>query len=129
MSRPTLRNPTYSCFRLQDYHPLRCIFPDTSSNISKFYGYWAVPLSLATTHRISVDFFSSGYLDVSVPQVRFAYLCIQYAISTRVDGFPHSGIFGSTFVANSPKLFADLHALHRLLLPRHSPYALSFLTL
>ena len=30
---------------------------------------WAVPLSLAATHGISVDFFSSGYLDVSVPQV------------------------------------------------------------
>ena len=27
----------------------------------------AVPLSLAATNRISVDFFSYGYLDVSVP--------------------------------------------------------------
>jgi hypothetical protein len=25
------------------------------------YGNWAVPLSLATTNGISVDFFSSGY--------------------------------------------------------------------
>ena len=30
---------------------------------------WAVPLSLATTRGISVDFSSSGYLDVSVPLV------------------------------------------------------------
>jgi hypothetical protein len=30
---------------------------------------WALPLSLATTKGISVDFFSSGYLDVSVPPV------------------------------------------------------------
>ena len=29
----------------------------------------AGPRSLATTKGISVDFFSSGYLDVSVPQV------------------------------------------------------------
>ena len=28
---------------------------------------WPPPLSLATTRGISVDFFSSGYLDVSVP--------------------------------------------------------------
>ena len=28
---------------------------------------WAVPISLATTQGISVDLFSSGYLDVSVP--------------------------------------------------------------
>ena len=33
---------------------------------------WAVPLSLATTDGISIDFFSWGYLDVSVPPVRLA---------------------------------------------------------
>ena len=41
---------------------------------------WPLPLSLATTHRISVDFFSSPYLDVSVRAVPLAYLFIQYAI-------------------------------------------------
>ena len=30
---------------------------------------WANPVSLATTQGISIDFSSSGYLDVSVPQV------------------------------------------------------------
>ena len=29
---------------------------------------------------------------------------------------------------SSPKLFADLHALHRLLMPRHPPYTLNSLT-
>jgi hypothetical protein len=37
----------------------------------------ALPLSLAATQRISFDFFSFGYLDVSVPQVRFFNLWIQ----------------------------------------------------
>ncbi len=32
----------------------------------------ALPRSLATTYGISVDFFSSGYLDVSVRRVRFS---------------------------------------------------------
>ena len=32
---------------------------------------WAIPLSLATTRGISLDFFSSRYLDVSVPWVCF----------------------------------------------------------
>jgi hypothetical protein len=32
---------------------------------------WAPPLSLAATHGISVDFSSSGYLDVSVPPLTF----------------------------------------------------------
>ena len=40
----------------------------------------AVPLSLAATNRISVDFFSYGYLDVSVPYVSFFTLCIQIKI-------------------------------------------------
>ena len=43
-------------------------------------------------------------------------------------GFPHSEISGSTFVCNSPKLIAACHVLHRLLAPRHPPYALSSLT-
>lgn len=41
---------------------------------------WALPLSLAATYRISVDFFSSGYLDVSVPPVRLINLWIQLMI-------------------------------------------------
>ena len=37
------------------------------------YHVQAPPRSLATTCGISVDFFSSGYLDGSVLRVRFAY--------------------------------------------------------
>src|SRR5450830_992899 len=44
------------------------------------YHVQALPISLATTLGISVDFFSCSYLDVSVRRVRLAYLCIQYAI-------------------------------------------------
>ena len=32
-------------------------------------GHWPGPRSLATTNGVSVDVLSSGYLDVSVPQV------------------------------------------------------------
>ena len=35
---------------------------------------WPLPLSLATTSGISIDFSSSGYLDVSVPQVPLVQL-------------------------------------------------------
>ena len=45
------------------------------------YYIQAHPISLATTLGISVDFFSCSYLDVSVRRVRFAYLCIQYAMT------------------------------------------------
>ena len=49
---------------------------------------WPNPLSLATTNGVSIDFFSSGYLDVSVLQVRFLYLCIQFKITHKELGFP-----------------------------------------
>ena len=69
------RVPPYSSelfntgFRLRDYHPVSCWFPTTWAIAILKYIHWAVPLSLAATHRISVDFFSSRYLDVSVPWV------------------------------------------------------------
>jgi hypothetical protein len=44
-------------------------------------------------------------------------------------GFPHSEIVGSKPVCGSPTLIAAYHVLHRLLAPRHSPYALSSLTI
>ena len=46
-----------------------------------------------------------------------------------LGGFPHSEISGSTLVCSSPKLIAAYHVLHRLLAPRHSPHALSSLTI
>ena len=42
---------------------------------------WAPPISLATTFGITFVFFSSGYLDVSVPRVPLIYLWIQYMIT------------------------------------------------
>ena len=44
-------------------------------------------------------------------------------------GFPHSDISGSLRTYRSPKLFVVRHVLHRLLVPRHSPCALFYLTL
>ena len=57
-------------------------------------GHWPVPLSLATTRGISVDVFSSGYLDVSVPRVRLQLLCIQNWIPSKgwVSPFGHPRI-------------------------------------
>ena len=83
---------------------------------------WPLPLSLATTRGISIDFSSSRYLDVSVPGVPLVRLCIYLTIPCGV--FPHSEICGSKLICSSPQLIAACHVLHRLLMPRHSPYAL-----
>ena len=90
---------------------------------------WPLPRSLATTYGISVDVFSSPYLDVSVQAVPRVYLLIQYTLMRYCrTGFPHSDISGSKLICSSPKLFAAYHVLHRLLMPRHSPCALLCLT-
>ena len=57
---------------------------------------WPAPLSLATTQGISVDVFSSPYLDVSVQAVPPVYLWIQYTVtgldSSRVSPFGYPRI-------------------------------------
>ena len=50
--------------------------------------YWPIPRSLATTNGISIDFFSSGYLDVSVLRVCSLHLFIQYKVTHKELGFP-----------------------------------------
>ena len=90
---------------------------------------WPLPRSLATTCGISVDVFSSPYLDVSVQAVPHAHLWIQCTLTElHSAGFPHSDIHGSMPAFGSPWLFADCCVLRRLLVPRHSPYALCSLT-
>ena len=57
---------------------------------------WPAPLSLATTQGISVDVFSSPYLDVSVQAVPSVYLWIQHTVtgldSSRVSPFGYPRI-------------------------------------
>ena len=90
---------------------------------------WALPRSLAATYGIDVSFFSSGYLDVSVPRVPFHTLCIGVWMTEVCSaGFPHSEICGSRNICFSPQLIAACHVFLRLLVPRHPPCALISLT-
>ena len=71
-------------FRLRVSHPLWTAFPCRSTNLPcRFAGpqprrinpsVWPLPRSLATTSGISVDVFSSPYLDVSVQAVPHVHL-------------------------------------------------------
>ena len=80
-----------SKFRLRGCHPLCLTFPSNSTihpttscspyPVTITVTVWASPISLATTFGITVVFFSSGYLDVSVPRVPLIYLSIQYMIT------------------------------------------------
>ncbi len=111
---------------LRDYHPLWFIFPDNSSSvlirISQSYNpktaatvlVWALPLSLAATHRITIVLLSSGYLDVSVHRVRSPSVLPPEMTTLQVAGLPHSEICGSIRVCQSSQLIAAYHVLRRL---------------
>ena len=76
-----------------------------------------------------VVFSSSGYLDVSVRRVPLPALWIGAGMHEGSScGFPHSDICGSRDICSSPQLFAAYRVFHRLLVPRHPPYALISIT-
>jgi hypothetical protein len=128
-------------FPLRDCHTLWSRFPSGSRSVrfgNSTYAVlqppcvntwvWAVPISLAATFGISVIYFPSGTEMVHFPELAHTGLCIQPAVTgVHPVGFPHSDIPGSKPACGSPRLFAACHVLHRLLAPRHPPYALSSL--
>ena len=71
--------------------PLCCPYPSGISTV-----VWPLPRSLATTYGISVDVFSSPYLDVSVQAVPLVHLCIQCTMtghdSSRIAPFGYPRI-------------------------------------
>ena len=107
MSRPTQVSSDSRPLRVQGCNLLRPKFPLRSAEVARAVGedpttprpgdgVWAVPRSLAATGGISVDFFSCGYLDGSVPRVRLPDLCIRPEMTEhdlrRVPPFGHPGV-------------------------------------
>jgi hypothetical protein len=98
---PPIFNQNYTCsgllvrassssyhLRIRGFHPLSPCFPTCSTQLYD-NSHQALPLSLTATQRISFDFFSFGYLDVSVPRVRLFRLCIHLKMTDlRQPGFP-----------------------------------------
>ena len=100
-SRATQDTVRPTSLLVRGYHPLRQRFPNTFRFVRRSFiqsynpgplcePVWAVPLSLATTHRITIVFFSSRYLDVSVPGVRYPQYSLKIGyLSIRVFPFGH----------------------------------------
>ena len=140
MSRPTLDTAMSTHLSLTGLSPSLAGFPKTvllnllnqlcgpnpGMHASRF-GLFRFRSPLLTESH--VVFSSSGYLDVSVHRVPFHTLWIGvWMTGVCPAGFPHSDISGSMDICSSPKLFAAYHVFHRLLVPRHPPYALISIT-
>ena len=140
MSRPTLDTAMSTRLSLTGLSPSLVSFPKTvllnlltqfrgpnpGMHASRF-GLFRFRSPLHTESH--VVFSSSGYLDVSVHRVPFHTLWIGvWMTGVCPAGFPHSDISGSSDICSSPKLFAAYHVFHRLLVPRHPPYALISIT-
>jgi hypothetical protein len=134
-------------FRLQDCHLLWSHFPEDSTNDLVFDSAALRP-SRPYNPREQAPWF--GLFRVRSPLLAESLTCflflqvLRWFTSLRCPphpygfrmgyremtrgGFPHSEIPGSKPACGSPGLIAACHVLHRLLVPRHSPYALSSLT-
>ena len=140
MSRGTLDPALLTRLSLTGLSPSLAGFPKTIllDLLNQFRGpnpgvhalrFGLFPFRSPLLWKSHVVFSSSGYLDVSVHRVPFLTLWIHVRIlEVFSSGFPHSDISGSMGICPSPKLFAAYHVLHRLLVPRHPPYALISIT-
>ena len=138
VSHGVSRVPRYSgsqltqiTFRIRGSHPLWPAFPCRSPKLlCRCAGpqpqrinplVWPLPRSLATTSGISVDFFSSPYLDVSVQAVPLVYLWIQYTIHEH--DFVWIAPFGNLRINVCLRLPAAYRSLPR---PSSAPSAKAF---
>ena len=120
----TLSGGTSQTLLLSSTLPYRSPYPVVHA---QRFGLFRVRSPLLTESH--VVFSSSGYLDVSVHRVPFHSLWIGlWILEVFSSRFPHSDISGSQDICSSPKLFAAYHVFHRLLVPRHPPYALISIT-
>ena len=129
-------------FRIQDFHLLWLTFPGHSTNLSLGFIDNPNPTSI-TTHGLGSSYFarhyfrnrsyflflwvlrcfssprSPSYTTLLMYEYTVSFYCMSSLIRTSTD---------ISDICSSPWLFAAYHVLLRLLVPRHSPYALCSLT-
>jgi hypothetical protein len=134
--------------RLPGYHRLWPIVPDRSTNQPVDH---SLALKPDRPYNPDVQAHRFGLIRVRSPLLAESLICFLFLQVLRWftslgclrrpygfrpgysrmsgSGLPHSEIPGSKPVCGSPGLIAADHVLHRHLAPRHSPYALSSLTI
>ena len=108
-------SPTCSRYVYKTFTFYGVPFQSTSTSVNKLFAspttptrrimlVWANPRSLATTCGITIVFYSSDYLDVSVHRVSFPCGIIQL----HCIGLPHSDTFGYFAYLQLPEDFRSL---------------------
>ena len=134
------RVPTYSGFlatlerfRLRDFYPLRSGFPAAfryrsrsfARSLPSTYCYMKFGLLRFRSPLLSESIFLSFppgnemFQFPGFPTQNYLFILRYHNIT--YGEFPHSDICGSTFICNSPQLFAACHVLLRRHIPRHPP--------
>ena len=132
-------HPVFGRFRVQDFYLLRFAFPGSFRyplptlwmvrNPTPQCGLGSSPFARRYSGNRCFFLFLRLLRCFSSPGcLLMSYGFTHGFLHITAEGFPHSDICGSTVVCTSPQLFAACHVLLRLLLPRHPPYALCFLT-
>ena len=123
----TLYGRPFQAFRLSNWLVTPCDGPYNPAVHARRFGLIRVRSPLLAE---SLLFSSPGGTEMVhfPPLSSTAYEFSRGSSGMTRKGFPHSDILGSKLVCSSPRLIAAYHVLHRLLAPRHSPYALSSLT-
>ena len=127
-------------FCLHGFHILWPSFPTRSTRLLIVNSTYAVlqPQSRLLSTGLGCFHFARHYsgnhccflfLQVLRWFTSLGWLVLPYEFRQSYIGFPHSDIDGSMDKCSSPSLFAAFHVLHRLQVPRHSPHALSSLTI
>ncbi len=130
-----------SAFRLREFYPLRRSFPALFDYASS--SFFCGPQPLLFSEGLASFPFARRYLEnrcfflflrvlrcFSSPGFPlYDYVFIIGYLPIKAGEFPHSDICGSMDICSSPQLIAACHVLLRLPVPRHSPYALSHLTI
>ena len=134
-----------TCFRLRGCHTLWPAFQTDSTNclignslltadpttpdIAKHSGLGCSAFRSPLLSESLLIYFPPGTEMVHFPGLALPAYVFSGLITSSLAGFPHSEIPGSKPACGSPRLIAACHVLHRLLAPRHPPYALSSLTI
>ena len=124
----TVYGRSFQIVRLLCWFVTPCDGPYNPTVQARWFGLFRVRSPLLAESRL----FSlpAGTEMVHFPALSsFAYGLSEGSIGINQGGFPHSDIPGSKLVCSSPGLIAAYRVLHRLLVPRHSPYTLSSLTI